>query len=191
MGNGKTAHVNIFNGSLIPFGAKTSYKPTSLKDEARLHQLGVRRRGWSSDLLIANGEDLEILSASKKYGNMFKHQEVAHEALRLPCADGSLKLFDLAPPRRGARPAGRNIEQDDKEEEEEEVTVFEEAKGEYVWSMSGDCTYRRPGPKNGPHCLRNEKKEGVANRDEEKARLQDAQKENSSRFGPKTHSSPR
>ena len=67
-----------FEGTLIPFGANVSYKPISSKDEATLHQFDKKMlagifmesalcagRGWSSDLLIADREDLENVSASE------------------------------------------------------------------------------------------------------------------------------
>ena len=42
-------------------------------------------------------------------------KEVAKEGTQLfPCADETLKLFDLPPPPRGERPVGRNPEQDEK-----------------------------------------------------------------------------
>ena len=44
------------------------------------------------ELLIADCEELEDLSASDFHIKMFKHQEVAQEGKQLfPCADGSLK----------------------------------------------------------------------------------------------------
>ena len=62
----------------MPFGAKASLKSVSSKDEARLHQFGKKmlprifmgyvlrvEKGWSGDLLTADCQDLEILSASE------------------------------------------------------------------------------------------------------------------------------
>ena len=67
-----------FDGLFIPLGAKKKcYKPSSSKDEARLHQFGRKDalcslhgicitcgRRMSSDVLIADCVDLENLSAS-------------------------------------------------------------------------------------------------------------------------------
>ena len=64
------------------------------------------RKRLSSDLLIADCEDLEHLPASDIHVQRFKHQEVAQEGKPLlPCADGSLKLFDLPELPRGEMPA--------------------------------------------------------------------------------------
>ena len=87
--------------------------PSLQKDESRPHPFGkkqilhgilmglclVRRGGWSGDLVIADCEDLENLSASEIVrSERFKHQDVAQErTLSFPCADGSLRLFN--PPR--------------------------------------------------------------------------------------------
>ena len=58
--------------------------------------------GWSGDLLIADCEDFENLSASEVRVKRLKHQEVAQEGhLSSSCADGSLNLFDLSQPSRG------------------------------------------------------------------------------------------
>ena len=58
-------------------------------------------------LLIADCEDHENLVASDFHVKRFKHQEVAEAEGKLifPCADGSLKLFDVRqnPARRNAR----------------------------------------------------------------------------------------
>ena len=55
----------------------------------------------SGDLLTADCEDLEN-SASDFHVKWFKHQEVVQEGtLLFPCADGSVKLFDLPQPPRG------------------------------------------------------------------------------------------
>ena len=75
--------------------------------------------GWSGDLLIADCEDLETLSASDIHVRRLKHQEVSQEGtLSFPCAGGALKLFDLPGPHRGIRPTAGNLEQDGKEEME-------------------------------------------------------------------------
>ena len=49
--------------------------------------------GWSVDLLTADCEDLENLSASETDATKFKHQQEG--TISSPCADGSLKLSDL------------------------------------------------------------------------------------------------
>ena len=68
--------------------------------------------------------------ASEIHVKRFKHWEVAQEAkLLFPCADRSLKLFDLPPCPRGEVPATGNPEQDEKEEED---TVFDEQNGKIL-----------------------------------------------------------
>ena len=68
--------------------------------------------------------------ASEIHVKRFKHWEVAQEAKLLsPCADRSLKLFDLPPYPRGEVPATGNPEQDEKEEED---TVFDEQNGKIL-----------------------------------------------------------
>ena len=107
------------DGSVIPFGAKVSYKPISSKDVARLHQCGKEmlpgirlgyvsraRRGWSGDLLTADCEDPENLTASDSDVKRFEHWEVAPE--------GKLLFF---------------------------VPVSKK-KRMYFWSMTLDFTYR-------------------------------------------------
>ena len=73
---------------MIPFGANASNKPISESDEGRLHQFGKKMklgifmghesragRGWSGDLLIADCEDPENLSASDT-GNRTRRKAV-------------------------------------------------------------------------------------------------------------------
>ena len=85
VGHGKTAYT--FDGPLIPFRAKASYKHVSSKDESRLHQFGKKMLlqslhgrciscggGWSGHLLTADCKDLENL-----YIRRCKHQDVAQE----------------------------------------------------------------------------------------------------------------
>ena len=68
--------------------------------------------GWSGELLIADCEDLGNLSASDIHVQQSKHQEVAQEGkLLFPCADGSVKLFDLPQPPRAEMPATGNPEE--------------------------------------------------------------------------------
>ena len=79
-----------FDRLLIPNGAKVSYKPISCKDGWLLHLLDYKMLsgafmgyvlraggGWFSDLLLADCEDLENLSASEIHVQSFKHQEVS------------------------------------------------------------------------------------------------------------------
>ena len=100
----------------------------------------MRGEGWSGDLLIADYEDLENVSAADIHFKRFEHQEVAQEeTLLFPCADGSLKRFDLLHPRRVEMPARRNPEQGENEEED---TLFPGETGEYFWSMSCHFKYR-------------------------------------------------
>ena len=115
MDDGKTACAKRFavefNALLIPFEANASCKPISSKDEAKLHQFGNKMLprllmgyviraggGWSGELLIADCEDLENLSASDIHVQQSKQQE----------ADGSLKLFDLPQPPRAEIRAREN-----------------------------------------------------------------------------------
>ena len=129
MGDGKTVCAKRcaveFNALLIPFGANVSCKPISSKVEERLHQFGNKMlprllvgyviragRGWSGDLLIADCEALANLSASDIHVQQFKHQEVAQEGkLLFPCADGSVKLFDLPHSPRAEMPVRENPEE--------------------------------------------------------------------------------
>ena len=98
-------------------------------------------RWWSGNLLIADCEDFENLSAFEIHVERSTHQEVAHAGhLWYPCADGTLKLFDLPQPPRGDMPATRNPEVDEKEEERD--TVSEEENSKTNRSMSGDFIYR-------------------------------------------------
>jgi len=61
-----------FNGPIIPFGAKLSYKPITSSDKKRLHQFGIKvlpgifvgyslrvGGGWTGALRILDWEDLE------------------------------------------------------------------------------------------------------------------------------------
>ena len=78
---------------------------------------------------------MENLSTSVSHVKRFKRQEVSHEETpSFPCADGTLKIFDLPRPRHGENLAGGNLELDDLELDEgdtEEETIFEEESGHY------------------------------------------------------------
>ena len=105
--------MNIFgeqiDGLLTPLGSKVRYQPISSKDEARLHNFGKKvlprilmgyalraGGGRSGDLLIADCEDHENLSASDVHVTRFRHQEVAQGKVVISmCRRISLKLFDL------------------------------------------------------------------------------------------------
>ena len=114
--DGKTAYEKRcgvkFDGLLMPYGAKTSYKPISSKDEARLHQLGNNMfLGIFTGYVLRAGVDGQVnMSASDIRVRRFKHQEVAQEGeLSFPCADGSLKQFDLPQHPRGECPPGETL----------------------------------------------------------------------------------
>ena len=93
--------------------------------------------GWSGDLLTADWEDLDNLSASTMHVKKFNRQEVPQEStLSFPCADGSLKVFELPRPHRGEWAAEGNLMQEVGE------TSFEDEDGKHFGSMSGDVTYR-------------------------------------------------
>ena len=68
--------------------------------------------GWSGDVLIADCEDLETLSASDIHVKRFKHQK-----LLFPCADGILELVDLLQPPRGEMPLPKAKTREDENEE--------------------------------------------------------------------------
>ena len=112
---GKTPFGVTCERLLFPFGANVSYKPISSKNESRLHQVGkqvltgicigyvfLAGGGWSCNVLIACWEDMANLSVSEVDVQRFKHQEVSLEQNPpFPCADGSIKLFNLPRPHRG------------------------------------------------------------------------------------------
>ena len=94
----------------------------------------------SGDFLVADCEDSENLSAPEISAEKFKHREVAREGtLSSPCADGSLKLFNLPRPHRGEWSADRSLEQDEKEVEE---TTFEDEHEKYFRSRMSDFADR-------------------------------------------------
>ena len=152
MVDGKTACEKMFGVTfevlLIPFGFNVSYKPMSLGIEAvltnasgNLHGMCIRcGRGWSGDLLIAECEDLDNLSASNIHVRRFKHQELAQEGtLSLPSADGSHKLFDLLRLHRGEKANCTKRRAKCKRSGRE---TLRRRNGKY-WSMGGDFKYRR------------------------------------------------
>ena len=82
--DGKTAFENrygkIFDGPSNRFGILVEYIPITAKDKSRMHQFGQKTlngivsgyvlragRGWSSDLMIADYEDLQDSEASEIY----------------------------------------------------------------------------------------------------------------------------
>ena len=74
--------------------------------------------GWSGDVLVADCEDLKNRPTSVIHVKRFKHEEVAQERkLLLPCADGSLKLFDLPRHQRGGMPVKGSLEQGERKKE--------------------------------------------------------------------------
>ena len=119
---GKTCCVK-FDGFLIPFGVNVSCKPISERDEARLHQIGKKmllgffmghvsraERGWSGDLLIADCEDPENLSASHTHVKNVSSTGKPHkkESCCVHVLTDLSKLFGLPEPPRGELPAREN-----------------------------------------------------------------------------------
>ena len=132
MADGETAYENrcsvTFDRPLIPI---CTTRRVSLNQFGKKMLPGIFTRhdlraggGWSGDLLTADWEDLDNLSASTM------------STLSFPCADGSLKVFKLPRPHRGEWAAEGNLMQ------EVEETSFEDEDGTHFGSMSGDVTYR-------------------------------------------------
>ena len=117
---------------MTPFKAKVIYNPIHSKSESLVSErmfagifmgsvLGVDGR-WLSDWFIAVCEDMEIcqLSFSTKKVHTSRLKKCS---LSFPCTDGLFELFDLLRSHRRASPAGRNLEQDERQNVEE--TSFE------------------------------------------------------------------
>ena len=97
-----------FNGPIIPFGAKISYKPITSSDKKRLHQFGIKvlpgifvgyslrvGGGWTGDLRVLDWEDLEKAENTLDIKiKRFKAAEINvlndEGNFIFPCADGSL-----------------------------------------------------------------------------------------------------
>ena len=82
-----------FDGSLIPFGAKVSYKRQGCTNVAR--RIRYVWGGWSGALLIADCDDFENLSASNIHIKSFTQKLHKKRLLSFPCADGCLNLFNV------------------------------------------------------------------------------------------------
>ena len=93
LANGKTPYKRrfgeSFRGSIIPFGATVEFRPTSLRDQSRLHQFGkkvfpgiflgyalIAGVIWKGDILIADIEELKNLDASEIYPRIINAKEL-------------------------------------------------------------------------------------------------------------------
>ena len=69
-----------YKGPIIPFGSLVEYHPITAKDQSRIHQFGKKILPglffgcalyaggmWKSDIMVADIEKLETMSASKIY----------------------------------------------------------------------------------------------------------------------------
>ena len=124
--------------------------PITAQDKSRIHQFGkkaLKRKllglcftcGWrSTDLMIADYEDLQGSGASEIYVKRFKSQEVvAAGENELSCASGTLRPPDR--PRPSSRVEGNLLTGDDVEIEEgnKKGSTTEDS-----WSMGGEFIYR-------------------------------------------------
>ena len=123
MADGKTAYEKRcgvkFDGPLIPFGAQISYKPTSSKDEAKLHPFGKRMHpGIFTGNVLRAGEDEQAICSSQ-IAKTLRQTDQAPRSRRRKKAVVSMcrricQALQLPQPPRGEKLAKRNPDQDEK-----------------------------------------------------------------------------
>ena len=153
---GKTAYEHTCGGLLISFGARVSYNPPfsiSSKVKARLHQFGKKNASQTfHGLCIAFGAKgrVEICSLRTAktattcqplqfHVERLKHQEVTQKESRcihVQAVPSNSSSFPNT--HRCEMPGSGILERDEKEE----VLLCEDADGNFVRSMSGECTFR-------------------------------------------------
>ena len=135
-----------FMDFLLPFVAKVSYKPISSKTKRcflkHVRDVSYKRKGGTVRRFAHRGlrrpcEPVSLPILTSNVSSTRKSHK--KESCLFPCADGSLRFFDLPQPPLDGMPASGNPEQDAKRRR---GYLFEEDHGRYLWSMSGDPTNR-------------------------------------------------
>ena len=156
-----------FKGPIIPFRAMVEYHPTSLKDQARIHQFGKKvlpgifvdyelMAGgiWKGGILVADMEDLEMFDASDSYPrrinakeilirhkmmNPYSHLQMVQQNYQEETKN-SWNALSQAEANRSDRRFQQNFMMN-RESQPTETTDDAEARADF-WSIQGDFIYR-------------------------------------------------
>ena len=146
MADGWTAYEKIycvqFEGLVVPFGTKVSYKPISAEDEGKTASAWQKDAFWCSwNILYVRWEDGQAMCSSRiaKISRTGTRTVAQERKLLLPFADGSLKLFDLPRHQRGGMPVKGSLEQD---ERKKKTQITNQRTVKTFWSTSRDFKSR-------------------------------------------------